>query len=529
MAAVAVVARVPVFSQFARTQRVAGVDVRDEPDFKALSMRALDAARSAGASYADVRFTVTRRRTFTNGDAPTESTRYAVGVRALASGAWGFAAHSECTPDRVVTLARSAAEQAQVVAWPRVPPIELLDHPPAATGHWQTPIKRNPFDVSALEVRELMTQAAGAMHQLGGGFGAVLTFERQSRSFASTDGAFVTQDVYTSLGGTPHEDLLPSTVQITAQSADGQRQVVYTPSVFSPCGKGYEAVEDAKIVEHLPEWYAAARALLDAKPLSTLGRFDVVFDGNAMAAIVDGAFGAALEYDRVIGYEANASGTSYLTPPLKVLGTAIASPSVTITADRTMSAGAGTVAWDDEGVAPQPFSLITKGVMMNYATTREFVGELTPWYQKQHVAPRSMGCSAAESGMTVPLVCTPNLVLQPNATDTKMDALLSGIKTGYAVLGGDVTMDIQQRSGQGTMPQLYQVKNGVLGEPVAKAMFTFTNTDLWKNLVALGGTSTSVSRGMNTSKGQPDQASVHSVQAVAARFKDVRIVPTDRV
>jgi TldD protein len=247
-----------------------------------------------------------------------------------------------------------------------------------------------------------------------------------------------------------------------------------------------------------------------------------------MAAIVDGTFGAPLEYDRAVGYEANAGGTSYLAPPRKILGTTAASSAVTITADRTMREGASTVGWDDEGIAPQPFPLIKDGVVANYATSREFVGELTAWYRQQKIAPRSMGCAVAESGMTVPLVGTPNVILQPNAADTSIDALLSGIKNGFAVFGGNVDMDFQGWSGQGTGAYIYKVQHGKLGPPVTNATFTFQSAELWKHLIALGGVSTAMRRGLIRSKGQPNQVSMHSVQAVAARFKDVLIV-SDRV
>jgi predicted Zn-dependent protease len=109
-----------------------------------------------------------------------------------------------------------------------------------------------------------------------------------------------------------------------------------------------------------------------------------------------------------------------------------------------------------------------------------------------------------------------------------MDALLSGITNGFAVFGGDVAMDIQQRSGQGRDARIYTVHNGKLGSPVRNATYTFNSTELCKNLLPLGDASTQLQRGLIRSKGQPDQVAMHSVQAVAARVRDVRIVPADR-
>jgi TldD protein len=79
---------------------------------KDLVMLALDAARSAGAGYADVRIThgntervAARERQITNvGRAET----YGIGVRALVGGSWGFAATRELTRDAVAATARQA-------------------------------------------------------------------------------------------------------------------------------------------------------------------------------------------------------------------------------------------------------------------------------------------------------------------------------------------------------------------------------------------------------------------------------------
>ena len=80
---------------------------------KALADAALNAAKSAGATYCDVRvgrylrqFVITRERNVEN-VVNTEST--GVGIRVIANGAWGFAATNDMTREAV---ARAAAEAA---------------------------------------------------------------------------------------------------------------------------------------------------------------------------------------------------------------------------------------------------------------------------------------------------------------------------------------------------------------------------------------------------------------------------------
>src|SRR5688500_12353494 len=78
-----------------------------------LAMEALNVARDAGASYADVRIgryrsqSITTRERQVSGVSDTES--YGLGVRTLVNGCWGFAATSTMTRAGVQSAAREAA------------------------------------------------------------------------------------------------------------------------------------------------------------------------------------------------------------------------------------------------------------------------------------------------------------------------------------------------------------------------------------------------------------------------------------
>src|SRR5262249_2422439 len=80
---------------------------------KDLVMLALDAVRSAGASYADVRISrgntesiATRERQVTN---VSKNETYGIGIRALVGGSWGFAATRDLSRDSVAATAKRAA------------------------------------------------------------------------------------------------------------------------------------------------------------------------------------------------------------------------------------------------------------------------------------------------------------------------------------------------------------------------------------------------------------------------------------
>ncbi|HMF69969.1 MAG TPA: DNA gyrase modulator, partial [Flavitalea sp.] len=90
-----------------------GIDVKVK---KELADVALNAAKSKGATYADVRigrylnqFVATREKQV-QGVANTES--FGIGIRVIANGCWGFAATNNVTKDAIA----KAAEQAVAVA-----------------------------------------------------------------------------------------------------------------------------------------------------------------------------------------------------------------------------------------------------------------------------------------------------------------------------------------------------------------------------------------------------------------------------
>jgi TldD protein len=99
-----------------------------------LLMRALDAAKSAGAQYADARFSYNRTQNIFTRERRvgglSDNETVGVGVRVLVNGAWGFAATSELTPDAVARVAQQAAAQAKAGRTPGHRPVTLAPAPP---------------------------------------------------------------------------------------------------------------------------------------------------------------------------------------------------------------------------------------------------------------------------------------------------------------------------------------------------------------------------------------------------------------
>jgi TldD protein len=122
-----------------------------DADLKELASVALDAARAAGASYADVRFSRNRTQSLFTREQRVQglvdNETQGFGVRALVGGAWGFAASRDVARDEVARVARQAALQARANSATLVRPVVLAPVTPTPNGAWRTAIEIDPFSV----------------------------------------------------------------------------------------------------------------------------------------------------------------------------------------------------------------------------------------------------------------------------------------------------------------------------------------------------------------------------------------------
>lgn len=491
----------------------------DDPRLKALVARALDAARTAGGTYADVRLTYTRER--------SQDSRFghlaeelAVGVRALVNGYWGFASGPVWSPDEMARLGREAVHQAKASALGKSREVDLAPAPAVREGHWRMPVEIDPFELHPSEMMDRLSAMRLVVHYSSPGFTVranSAVFVRQEKAFGSTTGSYCTQRLYRSRG------------RFSVHAGKAGRIADGSLDLLTPAGIGWELYREQPLKEAIRQLIEELEEDLafPVKPVD-VGRYDTVLDAHSVANLLDGTLGRATELDRALGYEANAGGTSYLDDPFAMLGTYQAgAPLLTVTGNRSEPGGCATVQWDDEGIAPDAFPLVQDGVLVDFQTTRESAGWLKESYAKASKPFRSHGCAAAPTGLFAPLQHPPNLVVTPGREAHDFDALVSGVASGIAVKGATLDMDFQGSSGLGT-GRVYEIKNGKRVAALNTAGFLFRATDLWKGLLALGGAASQRRYGMLTKKGEPPQEHYHSVTAVPAVFKQLTVIDVMR-
>jgi TldD protein len=517
----------------------------DDDQVRSLAARALEAATAAGARHAEVRIShhriwdlseyVSGAGGITGTVSPAvygdRADSYAIGVRALVGGAWGFSSSTIWTPDEAARLGTAAVFEARTTARAGMPAVELAPAPVVKDGAWAAPVARDPFAVSREEILDTVMGTAYYHLREWGTPVLRVVLTRMQTAFANTDGSFVAQTRYSSEGR----------IAVASRPAFQNHDVIGAVDPFHAyacpvAGLGWEYISRAPWYEIMARLQAEQEEdlALPLKPVE-VGRYDVVFDQRSAARLLSGTIGAATELDRALGYEANAGGTSYLTDPIHMLGReAIGGPGLTVSANRSLPGGLATVRWDEEGVVPDDFPLVTDGVLTDLQTTRESAVWLAERYREAGRPMRSHGCAGGTSALDATQLQRPNLRLAPGKERADVAALLRTMGNGILIEGADVDMDFNALNGMTVMDETlpvtryYEVKKGRKVARLKSTAVLFRAPELWKSVVALGGAESVLPIGVSMQKGEPAQETWHTVEAPPLLVRQMAIIDPTR-
>ena len=194
-AALAGLAAVPASARAAVT--AAGSPFLGDPNIKELAHLALDAARGAGATYADIRFTRNRTQSLFTREQRVQglvdNETMGFGIRTLVNGAWGFAASREISRDEIARVARQSALQARANSLTVVRPVVLAPVTATPDGTWRTPIEIDPFTVPVEDKVGLLLAANEAALKIAGAkfVTSNMFFLKDEKTYANSEGALV--------------------------------------------------------------------------------------------------------------------------------------------------------------------------------------------------------------------------------------------------------------------------------------------------------------------------------------------------
>lgn len=471
--------------------------------------RALEAARLAGASYADIRIVRQHTQSLSTKNAQVaeldEHEDEGFGVRVLVDGAWGFASNAGLRAQDLENTARRAVAIARASGRVQRHPVRLADlH--AEQAFYRSPCAVDPFSVSLEDKLDLLFRIDRTLLQEKRVRVAKssMDFNRKVQHFASSEGASIEQEIVSSGAG------------YTATAVgDGEIQVRSYPNSFRGQfeTRGYEMVRDWPLLENAPRVASEAAALLSADPCPS-GERDILIDGSQVGLQIHESCGHPAELDRVLGSEANYAGLSFLTPDHK--GTLrYGSEHVTIVADALTPGGMGTFGYDDEGVPAQRWDLVRNGLFVGYLTSREtahHIGE-----------PASRGCMRADGWRNLPLVRMVNVSLEPGSW--KFEDLVADTEDGiYMDVNRSWSIDQYRYNFQFGCEVGWEIRHGRRGRMLKNPTYQGMTVEFWNRCDAVCRREEWVPWGIpSCGKGQPGQIMATGHGAAPARFRKVRV------
>ncbi|MVM31414.1 TldD/PmbA family protein [Spirosoma sp. HMF4905] len=501
---------------------------------KRLADAALNAAKSKGASYADVRigrylnqFVITREDKVQS-IANTES--YGVGIRVIADGCWGFAAVGDAKTE--AELAK-AAEKAVAMAKANAlllsdDPVQLAPQKGFGEINWKTPIQKNAFEIPIKEKVDLLMAVNGAATKNGASFvNSQLFLVNEQKYFASTDGSYIDQDIhrlwpsFTVTVIDPKSGKFETRDALSAPMGMGYEYLQVNPAdkimgITTRYNKGYDMLEDVVAAAK------QAKQKLTAKSVEA-GKYDLVLDPSHTWLTIHESVGHPLELDRVLGYEANFAGTSFATlDKWKTRKFNYGSDRVNFFADKTQIGSLGAVGYDDEGVQTKRWDLVKDGMLVNYQAIRDQVHILG---EKE-----SQGCCYADSWGSVQFQRMANVSLAAGKEPLSVDELIKDVKRGIYIIGdSSYSIDQQRYNFQFSGQLAYEIKDGQIVGMLKDVAYQSNTQEFWNSCVKvcderdyrLGGS-------FFDGKGQPIQINSVSHGSATARFNGVNVINTAR-
>lgn len=493
---------------------------------------ALNAARAKGATYTDVRigrylnqFVVTREDKVQN-IVNTES--YGMGIRVIANGGWGFAATDKLDNDGIAKAAELAVAIAKENSRLLTEPVRLAPQKGYGEVSWKAPIEKNAFEVPIKEKVDLLLGVNSAAMKGGANYITSLLFlVNEQKYFASTDGSYIDQDIHR---------IWPAFFITAIDASSGKFET--RNSLSTPIGMGYEYLNarPQDKIQGITTLYKGRYDMLeDAKAAGVQvkekitaksiepGKYDVVLDPSHLWLTIHESAGHPTELDRVLGYEANFAGTSFLTlDKWESKKFNYGNKLVNIVADKTQGGSLGAVGYDDEGVKCGQWDVVKEGILVNYQAIRD----------QAHILGlnASQGCCYADNWSSVQFQRMPNISLQPGKEKKSVDDLIKGVEKGIYIVGdGSFSIDQQRYNFQFGGQLFYEIKNGKIAGMLKDVAYQSNTQEFWNSCAGIADQSDyRLGGSFFDGKGQPAQSSAVSHGCATTRFTGVNVINTSR-
>ncbi|MCL2497924.1 MAG: TldD/PmbA family protein [Symbiobacteriaceae bacterium] len=465
-----------------------------------------------GVEYADLRVNSIETESYSTENMKVQSLNASknlgYGIRVYAQGSMGFAGSQDFTA--MEETAKTALAIAKATQLTQKNPVKLSPKK-VVKDHYQTPVEIDPFTISKeeklallFEAERLMREAAPELFRTHG----TLTFRKERKTWADSDGSYIVQDLVESGGGI-------DAVAITRGEMQTRSYPNSSRGNFATAG--FEFIKAMDLLGNAPRVGRECLELLKAEECPS-GIFDLVIAPTQLTLQIHESVGHPIELDRVLGYEAGYAGTSFLdsVEPGKFR---YGSEHVNIVADATAPGGLGTYGYDDDGIPAQRVEVITNGIFHNFISSRDTAGA---------VGSLSNGTARADGWGRIPIVRMSNINLL--AGKYAFDELIAGIENGfYLDINRSWSIDDRRLNFQFACEIAYEIKNGKLtGKIYKNPIYTGITPVFWGSCDGVASQEHWRFFGTpNCGKGEPSQSAHCGHGSAPARFRGVKVGVAD--
>ena len=467
---------------------------------------ALKQIQASGAEYGDMRILDSQVQTVQGEDRRISSVKNlfdsGFGIRVLFKGAWGFAASSIFTEEEVRRTTGLAVDIAKSTAALGGDPVHLVPEQ-VYRDSVVTSFQVDPFKIPLAAKTQLLLDTMEILHSHSGIQRSQVNLwaRRDTKLFSSTEGTRLLFNLLAVHGG------ISASAVFEGQFASRSFNTPYLRT-------GYELIERSDFLSEARRVAEQAVQKVTAPPV-TPGTYDLLLDPEHLSLTIHESCGHPSELDRVMGYEANYAGTSFLTPE-KRGRYRYGSPAVNLVADNTEPGTLASTGYDDDGVACQRWAIVREGLFVGYCTNREvasYIGES-----------RSRGSNRADSWASVPMVRIANIGLTPGKS--RFDELVADVRRGIVIEGhGSYSIDQQRYNFQFGGDAFWLIENGQRRHMVKDVIYHGVTPEFWSSCEAVANAEHRGRFGFITcGKGQPGQAGWMTHAASPALFRQVGVI-----
>ncbi|MFW9779768.1 MAG: TldD/PmbA family protein [Candidatus Heimdallarchaeota archaeon] len=421
-------------------------------------------SRSSNGGYGDARVfsTMDETNVLKNGNIEEANTLLQKGfnVRVIHKGAWGYASSSNLNEDRIPIIVKQAFKVAKASSQ-KLRKSVVLTEEPIITDKYITPFTLDPFEVDMEEKLELLGAADSAMKDASEQIKvrvSGLTASRKRLFFGNTEGSLIEQQ-QTYSGCQVRATAIGTEVQ-SRSSGDFQMRGFEFAREFEWSEEAMRVANDALILANEAENCPKERTTFILEPFQ-------------LGLTIHESTGHPTELDRVMGFEADFAGTSFLTLDKLGQNYKYGSELVNIICDPQTPDVLGHYKYDDEGVETKRFPVIEKGIFKNYMTDRETAHEIG----LEH----SLGNSRIANYNRIPLVRMSHLYLEPDPNGPRdVEEMIEETENGiYGLSWKSHSIDDKRINFQFSTQIGWLIENGELTKPLKNVCYNAKTPEFW--------------------------------------------------